>query len=95
MEVALPSSVLPFSALLPLNARFDCAVAATRRALNHNKGSDWPSASGAYCAHYLHAIAANVMERKDHLAKLESLDYGKPLNKAAWDMVLQFCFNFT
>ncbi|XLS58266.1 hypothetical protein HN51_008021 [Arachis hypogaea] len=98
MEVALPSSVLPFSALLPRHlaqssTTFEVLTACIWRChtaalqwQNPNTKSDWPSASGAYCAHYLHAIAANVMERKDHLAKLESLDYGKPLNKAAWDM---------
>ncbi|XLR15342.1 hypothetical protein S83_043280, partial [Arachis hypogaea] len=68
------------------NARFDCAVAAARRALNRNKGNNWPSASGAHRARYLRAIATMVVERKDHLAKLESLDCRKPLDEAAWDM---------
>ncbi|XLS51592.1 hypothetical protein HN51_012269, partial [Arachis hypogaea] len=68
------------------NARFDCAVAAARRALNRNKGNDWPSAFGAHRARYLRAIVAKVVERKDHLAKLESLDCGKPLDEAALNM---------
>ncbi|RYQ96174.1 hypothetical protein Ahy_B08g091764 [Arachis hypogaea] len=95
MEVAFPSSALLVSALLPLNAYFDCSVAAARRALNCNKGNDWPSASGAHQARYLCAIDAKVVERKDHLAKLESLDCGKPLDEAAWDMDdVAGCFEF-
>ncbi|XLR04340.1 hypothetical protein S83_070538, partial [Arachis hypogaea] len=83
------------TACIWLNARFDCAVAAARRALNRNKGNDWPSASGAHRARYLRAIAAMVVERKDHLAKLESLDCGKPLDEAAWDMDdVAGCFEF-
>ncbi|XLS86134.1 hypothetical protein HN51_036300, partial [Arachis hypogaea] len=77
------------------NARFDCAVAAARRALNRNKGNNWPSASGAHRARYLRAIATMVVERKDHLAKLESLDCRKPLDEAAWDMDdVAGCFEF-
>ncbi|XLR35132.1 hypothetical protein HN51_044443, partial [Arachis hypogaea] len=77
------------------NAYFDCSVAAARRALNCNKGNDWPSASGAHQARYLCAIDAKVVERKDHLAKLESLDCGKPLDEAAWDMDdVAGCFEF-
>ncbi|KAI4336087.1 hypothetical protein L6164_014659 [Bauhinia variegata] len=64
----------------------ELAVAAARRALVRNKGSDWASASGSVRAKYLRAIAAKVTERKSELAKLEALDCGKPLDEAAWDM---------
>ncbi|XP_020963940.1 betaine aldehyde dehydrogenase 1, chloroplastic-like [Arachis ipaensis] len=78
-----------------VNARFDCAVTAARRALNRNKGNEWPSASSAHRARYLCAIAAKIVERKDHLAKLESLDCGKPFDEAAWDMDdVAGCFEF-
>lgn len=38
----------------------ELAVAAARRALTRNKGSDWSSASGSVRARYLRAIAAKV-----------------------------------
>ncbi|XLR68864.1 hypothetical protein S83_019536, partial [Arachis hypogaea] len=94
-HLAQSSTTFEVRLLCTVNAHFDCAVAATRRALNRNKGNDWPSASGAHRARYLHAIAAKVIERKDHLAKLESLDCGKPLDEAAWDMDdVAGCFEF-
>ncbi|KAF7838381.1 betaine aldehyde dehydrogenase 1, chloroplastic [Senna tora] len=64
----------------------ELAVAAARRALLRNKGKDWSSASGFLRARYLRAIAAKVTERKSELAKLESMDCGKPLDEASWDM---------
>ncbi|RYR48990.1 hypothetical protein Ahy_A07g035225 [Arachis hypogaea] len=81
--------------LCTVNEHFDCVVAAARRALNRNKGNDWPSASGTYRARYLHAITAKVIERKDHLARLESFDCRKPLDEATWDMDdVASCFEF-
>ncbi|WOL06645.1 betaine aldehyde dehydrogenase 2-like [Canna indica] len=64
----------------------DLAVDAARRALTRNKGRDWARAPGAVRAKYLRAIAAAITERKAKLAKLESLDCGKPLDEATWDM---------
>ncbi|ESQ27656.1 hypothetical protein EUTSA_v10018437mg [Eutrema salsugineum] len=64
----------------------EVAVNAARRAFSRNKGKDWANASGAVRAKYLRAIAAKVNERKSHLAKLEALDCGKPLDEAVWDM---------
>ncbi|KAK3439995.1 hypothetical protein EUGRSUZ_B00336 [Eucalyptus grandis] len=64
----------------------EIAVAAARRALTRNKGSDWASALGAVRAKHLRAIAAKITERKSELAKLEAIDCGKPLEEAAWDM---------
>ncbi|XP_072078003.1 aminoaldehyde dehydrogenase 2, peroxisomal-like [Arachis hypogaea] len=82
-------------AIFDFNEHFDCVVAAARRALNRNKGNDWPSASGTYRARYLHAITAKVIERKDHLARLESFDCRKPLDEATWDMDdVASCFEF-
>lgn len=62
------------------------AVDAARKALTRNGGKDWSRASGAARAKFLRAIAAKVTEKKPLLAKLESLDCGKPLDEAAWDM---------
>ncbi|CAK8563077.1 unnamed protein product [Lathyrus sativus] len=64
----------------------DAAVAAAKTALTRNKGADWATASGAVRARYLRAIAAKVTEKKPELAKLESIDCGKPLDEAAWDI---------
>ncbi|KAG6499960.1 hypothetical protein ZIOFF_039774 [Zingiber officinale] len=64
----------------------ELAVEAARRALTRNKGKDWSRAPGAVRAKYLRAIGAKITEKKSDLAKLESLDCGKPLDEAAWDM---------
>ncbi|KAG9449513.1 hypothetical protein H6P81_009478 [Aristolochia fimbriata] len=64
----------------------ELAVAAARGALSRNKGKDWSSASGAYRAKFLRAIAAKITEKKNELAKLEAIDCGKPLDEAAWDI---------
>ncbi|KAA8542616.1 hypothetical protein F0562_023768 [Nyssa sinensis] len=73
----------------------DIAVDAARRALVRNRGRDWASASGAYRAKYLRAIAAKITERKSELAKLETIDCGKPLEEAAWDIDdVAACFEY-
>ncbi|XP_010272080.1 PREDICTED: betaine aldehyde dehydrogenase 1, chloroplastic-like [Nelumbo nucifera] len=73
----------------------ELAVDAARRALSRNGGKYWASASGAYRAKYLRAIAAKIKDRKDELAKLETLDCGKPLDEAAWDMDdVASCFEY-
>ncbi|KAF8399345.1 hypothetical protein HHK36_015210 [Tetracentron sinense] len=73
----------------------ELAVDAARKALSRNKGKDWASASGAFRAKYLRAIAAKVAERKSELAKLEAVDCGKPLDEAAWDIDdVSACFEY-
>ncbi|KAF2608701.1 hypothetical protein F2Q68_00045533 [Brassica cretica] len=73
----------------------EVAVNAARRAFSRNKGKDWAKAPGALRAKYLRAIAAKVTERKSHLATLESLDSGKPLDETVWDMEdVAGCFEF-
>lgn len=64
----------------------ELAVDAARQALSRNKGNDWSSASGAFRAKYLRAIAAKITERKAELTKLETIDCGKPLEEAVWDI---------
>ncbi|CAI0398984.1 unnamed protein product [Linum tenue] len=64
----------------------EVAVEAAHSAFNRNRGKDWAFASGAFRAKYLRAIAAKVVEKKEVLAKLESIDNGKPYDEAAWDM---------
>ncbi|XVF50255.1 hypothetical protein PTKIN_Ptkin04bG0081400 [Pterospermum kingtungense] len=64
----------------------EVAVEAARRALARDKGKYWAFASGAVRAKYLRAIAAKIKGRKSELAKLETIDCGKPLNEAEADM---------
>uniref|UniRef100_A0A2N9H0H1 aminobutyraldehyde dehydrogenase n=1 Tax=Fagus sylvatica TaxID=28930 RepID=A0A2N9H0H1_FAGSY len=64
----------------------ELAVEAARRALARNKGRDWSLAPGAVRAKYLRAIAAKITEKKSEIAKFETLDCGKPLDEAAWDI---------
>ncbi|KAJ6882160.1 betaine aldehyde dehydrogenase 1 [Populus alba x Populus x berolinensis] len=64
----------------------EIAVEAAKNAFSRNKGKDWSSASGAYRAKYLRAIAAKITERKSELGRLEAIDSGKPLEEALWDM---------
>ncbi|KAG0562283.1 hypothetical protein KC19_9G133600 [Ceratodon purpureus] len=73
----------------------DVAVKAAKEAFHRNKGKDWAKATGKHRATYLRAIAKRVAERKDELAKLESIDCGKPLDEAAWDMDdVSGCFEY-
>ncbi|KAE8662549.1 Betaine aldehyde dehydrogenase [Hibiscus syriacus] len=73
----------------------EIAVASARRALPRNKGKDWTSASGAVRAKYLRAIAAKITERKTEFAELETIDCGKPLDEAVWDMEdVAGCFEY-
>ncbi|PRW59376.1 betaine aldehyde dehydrogenase isoform A [Chlorella sorokiniana] len=63
-------------------ADVDAAVAAAKAAFD----GGWRSTIGAERARYLRAIAAKVRERKSELARLETLDMGKPIAEADWDM---------
>ncbi|XP_057950761.1 aminoaldehyde dehydrogenase 2, peroxisomal [Malania oleifera] len=73
----------------------ELAVDAARRALAWKKGKDWATAPGAVRAKYLRAIAAKIKENKSVLATLESLDSGKPMDEAAWDMDdVASCFEY-
>ncbi|KAK6924899.1 Aldehyde dehydrogenase domain [Dillenia turbinata] len=71
------------------------AVDAARKALSRSRAHEWASASGAHRAKYLRAIAEKIKERKSELAKLESIDCGKPLEEAAWDIDdVASCFEY-
>ncbi|XP_074314799.1 betaine aldehyde dehydrogenase, chloroplastic-like [Silene latifolia] len=73
----------------------EAVVAAARKALTRNKGTEWGSATGAHRAKYLRAIASEVKERKDKLAKLEVLDTGKPWDEAVSDIdEVASCFEY-
>jgi betaine-aldehyde dehydrogenase len=59
----------------------DRAIAAAERAF-----PAWSQTSGAERARYLRAIAREVERRAEHLAKLQSLNNGKPLAEARIDV---------
>jgi betaine-aldehyde dehydrogenase len=73
----------------------DAAVKAAKEAFYRNKGKDWAKAGGKHRATFLRAIAKRVAERKPELAKLESIDCGKPIDEAEWDMDdVSGCFEY-
>jgi betaine-aldehyde dehydrogenase len=70
----------------------DSAVAAARRAFDTGP---WPKLSGKERATILRKIGALILERKEHLARLEVMDNGKPFPEAVWDMEdTAGCFHF-
>ncbi|KAJ8772933.1 hypothetical protein K2173_028110 [Erythroxylum novogranatense] len=73
----------------------EIAVEAAQRAFSRNKGKNWAFNSGAYRAKFLRAIAAKIAERKTELAKLETIDSGKPYAEAVLDIEdVSVCFEF-
>lgn len=52
------------------------AIAAARRAFDHGP---WPRLKGAERARILRAVAEGILQRKHELARLETLENGKPL----------------
>ncbi|WP_343673682.1 aldehyde dehydrogenase family protein [Paraburkholderia heleia] len=62
-------------------ADVDCAVRAAARALR-----SWKKTTGAQRAALLRAIASGVSDRREHLAALQSLNNGKPLDEARSDV---------
>ncbi len=46
----------------------------------------WSSLKGAERAPYLRAISKKLVEKKEFLAKMETLNCGKPLREALWDL---------
>ncbi len=68
----------------------DTAVKAARDAFK-----TWKRTTGAERAVYLRAIAEGVRVNKEMLAKLETLQNGKPLPEALWDMDdVAACFDY-
>lgn len=70
----------------------DLAVKAARRAFDTG---GWPKMSGAERARYLRAIAAGIRARQAEIARLETIDNGKPFPEADWDIAdAAGCFDF-
>ncbi|MBI3144883.1 MAG: aldehyde dehydrogenase family protein [Pseudogulbenkiania sp.] len=61
----------------------DEAVQAARNAFDQGP---WPQMSGHERAHYLRAIANGIRAKLSELARIESIDNGKPLPEAEWDL---------
>jgi len=58
------------------------AVAAAKRAFE----TDWGKTTGSHRASILRRIASAVSERKPNLARIETMNCGKTLAEATWDM---------
>jgi acyl-CoA reductase-like NAD-dependent aldehyde dehydrogenase len=46
----------------------------------------WSTLTGAERAKYLRAISEKLVQHKEAIARLETLNCGKPLREALWDM---------
>ncbi|MEC3608012.1 aldehyde dehydrogenase [Bacillus glycinifermentans] len=68
----------------------DLAVAAARRALNGR----WKNMTGDDRIRIIRKIGDIILERKDELAKLETLDTGKPLSLSSTMDIPRAAFNF-
>ncbi|MGY5808683.1 aldehyde dehydrogenase family protein [Rhizobium sp. LEGMi198b] len=70
----------------------ELAVRAARRAFDQGP---WPKMPGTERAKYLRAIGAGIRDRLQELARLETIDNGKPLPEAEWDIAdAAGCFDF-
>mmetsp|Transcript_29923 Transcript_29923/g.71299 ORF Transcript_29923/g.71299 Transcript_29923/m.71299 type:complete len:500 (+) Transcript_29923:63-1562(+) len=55
----------------------------------------WASAPASYRSRVLSNIAREVLQQKQRLARIESIDCGKPLSESEWDMEdVAACFDF-
>lgn len=70
---------IPAATAEDVDAAVQAAVAAVQ-------AKQWTTSTGAHRASYLRKIAHLVKERKAALARLETLNMGKPIAEAEWDM---------
>jgi len=64
----------------------ELAVSAARRAFERTGINAWSTLTGTERAVYLNAISKKLVEKKEQLARLETLNCGKPLREALWDL---------
>jgi len=64
----------------------DVAVNAARKAFERTDNKAWSTLKGTERAPYLRAISEKLAEKKEYLAKMETLNCGKPLREALWDL---------
>lgn len=93
MDVINPASEKAFATIPAATAEdVDAAVAAATAAF---KSGHWSRTTGAYRAKFLRAIAQKVRDAKSTLARLETMDCGKPIDEAEWDMDdVATCFDY-
>ncbi|PNH05780.1 Betaine aldehyde dehydrogenase, chloroplastic [Tetrabaena socialis] len=93
MDVLNPANEQVFTRIPAGTAEdVDAAVKAATAAF---KSGHWSKATGAYRAKFLRAIAQKVRDLKLVLAKTETMDCGKPIDEAEWDMDdVATCFDF-
>ncbi|KAI8466083.1 MAG: betaine aldehyde dehydrogenase [Monoraphidium minutum] len=79
---------------IPAGAAADVDAAVAAAAAAHKRGA-WGKLSGKQRAETLRAVAQKVRDRKDDLARWETMDMGKPIDEAAWDMDdVASCFDY-
>lgn len=84
LPVICPFTEQPIGSIPAATAEdVDAAVGAAAAAV---AARQWTVSSGADRARFLRAIADKVKERKAQLARLETLDMGKPIAESEWDM---------
>lgn len=93
IDVLDPATEEQFHAVPAASAEdIDRAVTAARIAFDLGA---WPRLPGRRRAEMLRAIANEIRNRQEQLARLEVLDNGKPLAEAAWDVAdAAGCFDF-
>jgi aminomuconate-semialdehyde/2-hydroxymuconate-6-semialdehyde dehydrogenase len=69
----------------------DRAVAAARRAFDHGP---WPGMAVAERSRILNRVGEIILERKDELARLETLDTGKPIRESLQVDIPRSAYNF-
>ncbi|MEW5312888.1 MAG: hypothetical protein WDW38_004486 [Sanguina aurantia] len=93
LDVICPSTEAVVGSIPSASAKdVDRAIAAATAAV---KSGLWTRTTGTYRAGFLKALAAKVRENKSYLAKLETLDCGKPIDEAEWDLDdVATCFDY-
>ncbi|EFJ51737.1 hypothetical protein VOLCADRAFT_73155 [Volvox carteri f. nagariensis] len=93
MDVINPATEQSFAKIPAATSEdVDAAVAAATAAF---KSGHWSRTTGAYRAKFLRAIAQKLRDQKPVLAKAETMDCGKPIDEAEWDMDdVATCFDY-
>ncbi|GFR51349.1 hypothetical protein Agub_g13772, partial [Astrephomene gubernaculifera] len=93
MDVINPATEKPFTKIpAGTSEDVDAAVAAATAAF---KSGHWSRTTGEYRAKFLRAIAQKIRDDKLVLAKTETMDCGKPIDEAEWDMDdVATCFDY-
>mmetsp|Transcript_13639 Transcript_13639/g.29251 ORF Transcript_13639/g.29251 Transcript_13639/m.29251 type:complete len:498 (-) Transcript_13639:438-1931(-) len=93
LDVVSPASEEVIGRIPAANAEdVEAAVDAASAAA---KSGHWTKTTGAYRAGFLRKMAQKIRDKKSELAKLETMDCGKPIDEAEWDMDdVAGCFDY-